>query len=92
MVSTEELGTNREEEISSEDDTSQYEKPWWQSRVIIGAFLVLVSQVAKLAGFEIDSEALLPIVLELMALVGGALALWGRVNIKKRLVFKKKVR
>lgn len=56
------------------------EKPWWQSRTLIGLAVVLAAQVAKLAGFEIDSQALTDAIVTGATLIGAALAWWGRVR------------
>ncbi len=55
-------------------------KPWWQSRGMWGAFMVLVAQVARGFGLEIDSAALTDAVLSGITLLGLGLAWWGRVK------------
>jgi hypothetical protein len=55
-------------------------KPWWQSRGMWGALMVLVAQGAQMAGLEIDSAALTDAVLSGITLLGAVLAWWGRVK------------
>lgn len=55
-------------------------KPWWQSRTILGALVVMLAQVARLAGLEIDSAALTDVLLGLAELAGAALTLYGRLR------------
>lgn len=58
-------------------------KPWWQSRTLVGALMVMVAQVAKLAGLEVDSAAVTDAVLSGITLLGAALAWWGRVKASR---------
>lgn len=58
-------------------------KPWWHSRAIIGAAMVMVAQGAKLGGLEIDSAALTDAILSGITLLGAALAWWGRVQASR---------
>ncbi len=55
-------------------------KPWWQSRAIIGALVIVAAQGLRLTGWEIDTEALTDALLNALTLVGAALAWWGRVQ------------
>lgn len=53
-------------------------KPWWQSKAIIGAGMVLVAQGARMVGLEVDSEAATDAVLSGITLIGAGLAWYGR--------------
>ena len=55
-------------------------KPWWQSTTILGSAAVVVSQVAGLAGVEIDDAVALQVITSLAGLAGGLVAIWGRVR------------
>ncbi|KXX64193.1 hypothetical protein [Marichromatium gracile] len=55
-------------------------KPWWQSRAVIGALMVVLAQIASAAGVTIDSAALTDAALELISLAGAGVAIWGRVR------------
>jgi len=55
------------------------EKPWWQSRTVLGALVVLLASGLRLAGVDVDQQALTSLVLDAVSLLGGALALWGRI-------------
>jgi len=66
--------------IAAEAPDAQEPKPWWRSTTIVGALTVLVSQGAALAGYSLDAGALLELGTNLVGLIGGALALWGRLR------------
>jgi uncharacterized membrane protein len=55
-------------------------KPWYASRGVIGGLVVVVAQVAQAIGYQVDADALTDLVLQGVALVGGLLALVGRVQ------------
>lgn len=55
-------------------------KPWWQSRAIVGALVVVGAQVVRSFGWEIDSQAMTDAILGALTLIGAALAWWGRVH------------
>ncbi|TCW32674.1 hypothetical protein [Marichromatium gracile] len=57
-------------------------KPWWQSRAVIGALMVVLAQIASAAGITIDSAALTDAALELISLAGAGVAIWGRVRAR----------
>lgn len=62
--------------------TAGQPKPWWQSRTLIGAGVVLLASVARLVAPEIaiDVNATTDAALSALTLLGGALAWWGRVR------------
>lgn len=71
-------------------------KPWWQSRAVVGALVVVVSVLARSVGVEVDSGALtdsamaaIDIGTQATALVGAALALWGRVRATRPVHFRR---
>lgn len=58
------------------------QEPWYQSRVIIGTTVAMVCTIAKFAGKEvdlIDQASIVDLVLLGGQLVGGVLALYGRL-------------
>ncbi|KXX64032.1 hypothetical protein L0E83_09845 [Marichromatium gracile] len=55
-------------------------KPWWRSRAVIGALVVVLAQVASAAGVTLDSAALTDALVELISLAGAGVAIWGRVR------------
>ncbi|MBK1710764.1 hypothetical protein [Marichromatium gracile] len=57
-------------------------KPWWRSRAVIGALVVVLAQVASAAGITLDSAALTDALVELISLVGAGVAIWGRVRAR----------
>jgi hypothetical protein len=56
------------------------EKPWWQSRAIIGTAVSSVAIVVGMAGVEMDVGVTTELVVGLVAIVGNAFAWWGRVQ------------
>jgi len=58
-------------------------KPWWQSRTIIGALVVLCAQGLRLAGLEVDTGAVTDLVADGATVLGALLALWGRVRAER---------
>ena len=59
------------------------DKPWWQSRAIIGALVVIVAQIARASGLEIDSQAMTDAIVSGITIIGAALAWWGRVRASR---------
>jgi hypothetical protein len=45
-------------------------KPWWHSRAIIGALVVVAAQGLRFTGWEIDTEALTDALISALTLVG----------------------
>jgi len=63
-------------------------KPWYASAGVWGALVTLVSSVLALLKVEGDPQVLAHVregVLALATLVGGAVALWGRVRATRRI-------
>ena len=58
-------------------------KPWWQSRTIIGASVVLISTVASMWGWSVDIGVTTEVVMQVAALVGAVLAIYGRVRAER---------
>jgi len=66
-------------------------KPWWQSRTVIGAAVTLVSGVGAVAGYGISDQTqaqLTDLLAAGGALVGGVLALWGRIRADRAVSFR----
>lgn len=66
--------------------TTLPEKPWWQSRTIIGAAVTTVALVLNLTGVATVSDAeqteLLDFAMQGIALGGALVAFWGRFQAK----------
>jgi hypothetical protein len=63
-------------------------KPWWQSRTIIGLILLVVGKALERAGFALDDGMrgeLESWIIGGLDVVGGLLVLWGRVRATKAL-------
>ena len=66
------------------DDT----KPWYLSRGVIGSGVAIAAGVASAFHFQIDGDlqsSLTDWLLSGGALVGGALALWGRLKASRKI-------
>lgn len=61
------------------------DKPWWQSRTIIGIVVMLLAQVLKWLNVDIVNEELTDIVTIAMETAGAGLAVYGRVKARKTL-------
>jgi hypothetical protein len=59
------------------------EKPWWQSRTIWGALMVLVAQGALMFDISMDASAMTESALSLATLAGAVLAWWGRLQAER---------
>lgn len=60
--------------------TDEPMKPWWQSRTIWGALIVLIAQLARLVEIDVDVEGMTDAALSFATLIGAVLAWWGRVQ------------
>jgi hypothetical protein len=61
-------------------DAAALTQPWWTSRTIWGAIVVIIAQVAMLFGVSIDANGMTEAALALATLIGAIVAWWGRVN------------
>jgi hypothetical protein len=66
------------------------DKPWWQSRTIIWALVIIAAQIAGRFGLEIDSAALTDTIIAALSLLGGAGVLYGRIKATRPIRFHKK--
>jgi hypothetical protein len=58
-------------------------KPWWQSRTILGAVVVVISTVASMVGWSVDAGEVTELAVQGAALVGAGLAIYGRVRARR---------
>ena len=65
------------------------EKPWWQSKTLLGAVVTIACAVASaVTGIEVAQEEQVQIAdygLEIAGAAGGLLAIYGRLTATKRL-------
>ena len=66
-------------------------KPWYQSRAIIGGLVAILASILGLWGIDLDQAAATEIALNAAPLIGGALAVWGRVKATRPIRRKKQV-
>jgi len=65
----------------------QTEKPWWQSRTIIGALVAVLASFVS--GFDAAAQAeLVDVIVSVVAAGGAAVALVGRYVAKSKLKLK----
>lgn len=70
------------------EKTPDAEKPWYESKTIIGAVVAVGSGLAAAFGIVLapeDQSAIVDVVVALGASVGGLLAIYGRVKAKTTL-------
>ena len=60
-------------------------KPWWQSKTIVGAIVLLLSVLFAKVGLDVKSETLQEVVQSVMTILGFVLVIIGRVKANKRL-------
>lgn len=61
------------------DDTMPLDKPWWQSRGVIGALVAIAASILAMRGWDLDREAWTEILLQVLTVIGSLVALWGRI-------------
>ena len=61
------------------------EKYWFQSRTIIGVFVMILSQVLRHFNVDIVNHEVTEIVIISMDAVGAFLAVYGRMNARKKI-------
>jgi len=78
-------GRDRVDRILSQDDSLPLDgtKPWWQSRAVWGGIVAAAAGIASLFGVDIDQAKATEIAVSLAPLIGGALAVYGRVRASK---------
>lgn len=58
-------------------------KPWWLSKGVWGPLIAILSMVFAATGVALDAGVLVEAILQLVALAGALLGLWGRVDAKE---------
>jgi len=61
------------------------EKYWFQSRTIIGVFVMILSQVLRHFNIDIVNHEITEIVIISMDAIGAFLAVYGRMNARKKI-------
>ena len=61
------------------------EKYWFQSRTIIGVFVMIVSQALRWMNVDIVNQELTDIVVISMDAIGAFLAVYGRIDARKKI-------
>jgi len=79
----------REALLASDDPQTAAEaavpdaKPWWASRAVIGAAVIVAAQIAAGFGWNVDVGVTTDAALSLVTLLGAGLAWWGRVSAQR---------
>lgn len=60
-------------------DAGTDNKPWWESRAVLGALVTVAASVAALAGWTLNVETTTELLFSALTLAGGVLSWWGRV-------------
>jgi len=61
-------------------------KHWWESKTIIGALVAIFSSILGFIGFSVEPEMqteFADLVVTLISVIGGLIAIWGRVKAGK---------
>jgi len=69
------------DEVAPRIDQITNQEPWWQSRVVLGSLLIIVSRLLAHFGYAIPEELhgdILNLVIAFGPYLGAAVALWGR--------------
>lgn len=66
------------------DPVFQDSKPWYTSRTILASIAVVVAQSLALTGIDVDSGMLTEVAVQVVSLVGGLIAVYGRFAADKR--------
>ena len=56
------------------------EKPWWQSRAIIGSLVTVAASMVGIAGYTLNVPLATELAVSIATLVGGALSWYGRIK------------
>lgn len=59
------------------------EKPWWQSRAIIGSLITVLASLLGIIGYTLNVPLATELALSIGTLVGGALSWYGRIKAEK---------
>ena len=63
--------------------TDVNEKPWWESKAIIGSIITVVGSLAGIAGYTLNEPLLTELAFSVATLVGGLLSWYGRIKAEK---------
>lgn len=58
-------------------------KPWYQSLAVWGGFIAVISPLLSLFGYEVNADLATNLLVQLGSLVGGVLAIVGRLTATK---------
>ena len=73
------------EENNVNPDLSKQTKPWWKSKGVMGSLAVVIASIMQRFGLDVDQASLTEIMLNISTLIGGAIALYGRVVAELRI-------
>jgi len=63
------------------DDT----KKWYQSKAVWGALVVVIASALSSTGIILPQTETVEVIMQIVAAVGGAIALYGRITAKKQI-------
>ena len=69
--------------MDQSNDKSAGSKPPWLSRGVVGSVVVIVATVAGFKGWSVDADKTTDLIMQAMALIGGIVALWGRLQAEQ---------
>lgn len=59
------------------------EKPWWQSRAIIGSLITVAGSALGIAGYALNVPLATELAVSISTLVGGLLSWYGRIKAER---------
>lgn len=77
------------EEVAPQIEHLTNSEPWWQSRVTLGAIIIIVTRLLAHFGYKIPEElhgAILDLLIAFGPYFGAGLALWGRYGARRPLL------
>ena len=60
-------------------------KKWYQSKAVWGALVVVIASALSSTGIILPQTETVEVIMQIVAAVGGAIALYGRITAKKQI-------
>ena len=74
---------SREMSDPAQDTDLPVGKPPWLSRGVVGSVVVIASMLAGIYGWHVDSDRTTDIIMQAVGLIGGIIALYGRIKAEQ---------
>jgi hypothetical protein len=60
-------------------------KKWYESKAVWGALIAVVASILSTNGVILPKDQTVEVIMQIVAAVGGVVALWGRIKADKRI-------